>query len=383
MAADVVHLLFDGEDDQIEELQHGLEQLLIDNTCVTFRMHGVIVEDYELLEGLSQPGKARTVDEKILPWLEYSLNSNLIMHYCEPLPRKRIAWQDILSDIQLQRRKEDIPPTDLAILLTPKGNEYNWFSSFRSRPTPDGFVQTSDWEHFIHAPVWYPIAYHIWTIILQLRGFGSLKETTRFLHATPRGCINDFCEEKSDVHIKMRTADVCSDCITVMTNNGLSYELLYHATIALEKIRRESQFLKLPLANQTPSPLIVDDSGGLSFPAYHELRVKLSPIEKSLYIFYLQHPEGISLTEMSDFKSELLLIYRRIRNIDHEDAMPVINKLVNPLDNSLNEKISRINAKLKSILYLPERSVHYLITRKDGRYSIPLPVELIKSSSWC
>ena len=66
-------------------------------------------------------------------------------------------------------------------------------------------------------------------------------------------------------------------------------------------------------------------------------------LSKTLYFFYLRHPEGVPFKLLDNHKEELFQIYKRITNRDDIDALrKSIDYLVDPQYNSINEKASRI-----------------------------------------
>ncbi len=73
--------------------------------------------------------------------------------------------------------------------------------------------------------------------------------------------------------------------------------------------------------------------------------VSLSPVHKALYILFLNHEEGIEFKQLVDYRDELLGIYKMIptRN-DSSRITGIVDRLVNPVDNAINEKCSRIKA---------------------------------------
>ncbi|MCC5935038.1 MAG: hypothetical protein JJU35_12405 [Balneolales bacterium] len=384
---ETIHLLLDTADPEADDLRRGLDDLLQNNGSLVFRFHNVSTEGLSaVLDKAKNTGEKNELSPEELEWIEPSYPSDLDSLLVEeqtifqklPPPRPAVSWEDLFDFIQQVRPMRDIPQNELAILLTPSANENNWFSSFRSSPAPEGFVQTTDWEFFMRAPRWFPVAHEIWTLILQLKGFGSLRNTLRYAHKSAVGCLNDFCEEKSDIHIKLRTADICDACLEVMLRRDLTQELLAAATPALEKIRLQSKFLQQRFAEAEASPLFIDEKGVLHFENYQQLSCRLAPVEKAVYLFFLLHPEGTRLNELSDYKQEILDLYLCIRNQDISAAVEVVRKLVNPLNNSANEKISRINAKLEQLLCLPGRYEHYQITHTSGTYAIPLVPEKIR-----
>jgi hypothetical protein len=68
--------------------------------------------------------------------------------------------------------------------------------------------------------------------------------------------------------------------------------------------------------------------------------VKMPVLSKVLYFTFLQHPEGFSIKNLVDYKSELLDWYRKMSN--RKDMDKSIDDLIDPTKNSANEKISRI-----------------------------------------
>lgn len=74
-------------------------------------------------------------------------------------------------------------------------------------------------------------------------------------------------------------------------------------------------------------------------------RVELYPVHKALYILFLRHEEGIEFKYLSDHIDELLDIYCKINGRElTASARETIERLVDPLNNSINEKCARIKA---------------------------------------
>lgn len=71
--------------------------------------------------------------------------------------------------------------------------------------------------------------------------------------------------------------------------------------------------------------------------------VKMTPLQRTLYIFYLRHPEGVAFKMLSAYYDELLAIYKMLSNReDLEKQQHSIRRLVDATDNAINEKCSRI-----------------------------------------
>ena len=72
---------------------------------------------------------------------------------------------------------------------------------------------------------------------------------------------------------------------------------------------------------------------------------------KALYLLFLNHPEGIEFKNLVDYREELLQLYQKIGNrIDMDKITETVNRLVNPLDNAINEKCSRIKAAFSDMM---------------------------------
>lgn len=88
--------------------------------------------------------------------------------------------------------------------------------------------------------------------------------------------------------------------------------------------------------------------------------VQLTPIHRAVYLLFLRHVEGIEFKRISEYRSELSDIYRRITHAtDNSRIDDSISRLVNPLDNALNEKCSRIKSAFSSLM--DEYSASYYI----------------------
>ena len=79
--------------------------------------------------------------------------------------------------------------------------------------------------------------------------------------------------------------------------------------------------------------------------------VDLQPVHKAVYLLFLAHPEGIEFKCLSDHRDELRMWYRKVApGLSPEKMEESINHLVNPLDNAINEKCSRIKRVFSDLL---------------------------------
>lgn len=121
----------------------------------------------------------------------------------------------------------------------------------------------------------------------------------------------------------------------------------------------------LEIENKISSLLITDDYR-IYLKDYGMQEVVMSPLPKSLFLLFLNYPEGILFKELSDYHDELLSIYRKIslrENID--SVMESIKAMTDPLNNSVNEKCSRIRSAFMEVIS-DDLAKNYYITGKRG-----------------
>ena len=76
---------------------------------------------------------------------------------------------------------------------------------------------------------------------------------------------------------------------------------------------------------------------------YDNKEVELQPVHKAVYLLFLAHPEGIEFKRLGEYRDELTRYYMATAKLlDKEKIMEGVDHLVNPLDNAINEKCSRI-----------------------------------------
>lgn len=112
-------------------------------------------------------------------------------------------------------------------------------------------------------------------------------------------------------------------------------------------------------------------------PDYGNLVVEMPRLPKALFYFFLQHPEGVMLNSLADYKDELLAIYKRVSNKTNQSEIERnIERLVDPFDNSVNVNCSRIkNAFVK--LIDDQLAQNYYITGYRGE---PKKITLLPTS---
>lgn len=100
----------------------------------------------------------------------------------------------------------------------------------------------------------------------------------------------------------------------------------------------------------------------------YELEVELQPVHKAVYLLFLAHPEGIEFKRLAEYREELTRYYMATaKMMDKEKIIEGVDHLVNPLDNAINEKCSRIK---KAFLDLMDeyRASYYIISSHTQKH---------------
>lgn len=126
-----------------------------------------------------------------------------------------------------------------------------------------------------------------------------------------------------------------------------AYQLSQEIIERVEKLRKIgiNELIIRSLVAEAPKPsrLLVTKDYRLFLPDYNNKEIVMGPLPKAVFLLFLRHPEGIMFKRISEWKNELLGLYCRCagRVVD-EEVRQSVDKLTDPLSNSLNEKCSRI-----------------------------------------
>ncbi len=301
-----------------------------------------------------------------------------------PRTVKTLTWRQLFDACNKYRRKNNIADVDHVILLTSTANESNWFGAADEHAN-NYFIHTVHWSDFFGSGVddKYPLAYEVVSWVLRRQMFSSARQGHESYHAEPRGCMMDFCKNKLEIILKMRTGDICSSCMNRIKERDVSRTLLtqifqfYDEVSRFLKWRERAAFMHQPGRIEfrgAMQKIYLTDFGGLE--------IKLNPMQRALYILFMRHHEGIELTSIQDHRAELERLYSTFSNAgDIRKMQDSMQRLCDPSCDAINIQLSRIRRAFREALG-EEMALHYSIERShnpgDFRFKISLNREWVE-----
>lgn len=297
-----------------------------------------------------------------------------------PYKEKTKTWKQLFAECENYRRLKNIPEGEIVVLLTDIANDKNWFGAV-SPSMKNFFIQTSNWEHFFGngIDIRFPIAYEVIIWVMRYYMFPNNEAVLKSIHKNPIGCIMDFCQDKSQIILKMRTADVCNQCMNHFVTRDVSILYSQQFFDILEGIRKSMTFRGRSVILHKPSALeIKGRTQKIFFADLGGLELRLNPKEKALFLLFLNYPEGLILNELQDYKEEITASYSSFCNHTDNDAIKQsISNLINPMEQDRDIVLSRINKKIKDTVGEILMDFYTIKGERGERKKIKLDRELV------
>jgi len=271
-----------------------------------------------------------------------------------------------------KKASKKIGENDLVILLTNQKDPN--YMSYCDIKMNNIFILTNGWDQIMDSfQTELPIIYEIYAWIFRKIVFVEQITLKRYLKTNTVGCITDFCQNKTDFRMKIRTADIQPRIIDLIRSKKYFFPHVKHILSVFDTIR-------IGVLNRERSELFSDmvkikfvknfnDNYNIVIPEYGNVSLGLEAIERSIYetILSLGKVGGNTIVN-----SNLL-----VDNLDNHSANKrtnankekTIEKLKNDLS-SLYQKVSKINNKLRKVL--PDQIVDEYLIHNDDRYFINL-----------
>lgn len=203
-----------------------------------------------------------------------------------------------------------------------------------------------------------------------------LKEITMALLDCDKQSIDDIFDFPDNLKVRS-----CMTLFDIISPNDVFKKVLdkYYEGKPCEKTIWRLKYRDNKLKNQIKlSRLTITKDYSLILSDYNNKEVRMEPLIKSVYLLYLNHPEGIAFKTLPSFRNELTRIYSKLRPFGlNNQAIKSIEDVTNPLLNSINEKCSRIRAAFLAELDSSLADQYYIVGKSGEPKKIMLPRELI------
>lgn len=297
-----------------------------------------------------------------------------------PIKEKQATWDNLFSSCETYRKTYAIPENDIVILLTDISNDKNWFGSV-DQTMRNVFIQTSNWSSFFGSEIdtRFPIAYEVVAWVMRILMFRNRYELSQLLHIQPKGCMMDFCEHKSQIVLKMRTADICGDCLDHIQTRDINPTALNQLLETMDGIRSNILFRERSTVLNRPSRLEIRGYMKRIFLVdLGDLEVRLNPKEKTLFLFFLNHPEGVRIVDLMDHKAEILDLYKRFSRASTPSLIEnAVDLMLQPTDGNINQVLTRIRSKFKQTAGDSIAGYYTIEGTRNEAYKISLNRELV------
>lgn len=292
-------------------------------------------------------------------------------------------WDEFFEICQNYRTKKKISEDDYIFLLTEYKNTKDYFG-WTDESLGNYFIQTSDWNQYFSAEVnkHFPISYEVVAWILRSLMYDTQEELQKEAHLRSRGCVMDFCDEKEDIILKMRTGDVCNECLKRISDIGVNPVFLGNIFNTMENIRKGLMYrernellgvvsrIKINLWEKNPKFVLTE---------MNNIKLDFDSGQTAIYLTIIE-TGGMKTKCLIDYLDLLVKNYAEITDEENSDIQLIkkVEKWVDPSDSSLfTQKVSFINRDLKNLLGV-KLSSNYLIKNEKGIYKVKLPKNMIE-----
>lgn len=190
----------------------------------------------------------------------------------------------------------------------------------------------------------------------------------------PSDCAGFLLYDKATSEAQGR---VIYDMTVIPTDEDVDYNVIIEAYLSmLEKIEfegKQGRFKSVVVKHKSQEPTPTKAHYTIVVEKDYKIflrnqmgdlkEVKLSVLSKVIYLLYLNHLEGISFKNLVDYRDELWHYYRAISL--REPKPSSIDAMVDPTNNSVNEKVSRIKRAIADMIGESSSAI-YAISGEKG-----------------
>jgi hypothetical protein len=260
------------------------------------------------------------------------------------------------------RTFKEIPDDEYVVMVTSIRNRKDWFSAFKGKNI---FVHGEEWEYYTKKDAKYGISYQVVENIFQSLIELSIDDidNEENIHCESIGCIDDMCMNKTDVMLKLRTADICSSCLERAEKKNINPLILEHILRIISNLRNEFVFSSRVSSLVKPEMVHIDP---VRMVKIGTKSIDLNPLNKVVFIFFLQNLQGVETKLICNYDKDLKKIYKEVRDNPDDD---VIDRMIEMKDNNFRTVKARLNKALIEQLG-PKLAEYYILIKVEIRDSI-------------
>lgn len=164
-----------------------------------------------------------------------------------------------------------------------------------------------------------------------------------------------------------------------LTSLVLQYVSHFHESPPMHVLEREIRG-KLMLGADGLSDIHVSNDMRIYLPGFNEMELLMTPLARTVYLLFLCYPDGIVLKNISDYAYLLGEIYSMVKpGCDERLACQSIAELVDPVGESLQQKLSLTRRAVRRQILDPDMAKRYMISgTRGGVYGIGVDASMIK-----
>ena len=174
-------------------------------------------------------------------------------------------------------------------------------------------------------------------------------------------------------------------CCSVMDKTMIDADVL---ALALQLKALANQLRAKGLGDDDLQGLLARDEKGIALSTDGTLtlldygkKIRLNPLERTLYAFFLKHEDGVTADDLWMYYDEMVQIYGNMSR--YEDPQAVADAVDTLLDDSrvtLYSNLSRIKRKLTDAAGAGAAKLYAVLRDKDNAYKVAAPRDLVKGT---
>jgi len=248
-------------------------------------------------------------------------------------PNESLTFDEFFELCDGHRDIREIDENSMVIILSNIKNDLNWFSAFRKNNI---FIHGENWDQFTGKDAKYGIAHQIVENIFQsLINLKIEPELDELIHKKSIGCINDMCDDESEIITKLWAAVICPKCRKRADEEISDKTITLHIKEIINNLRDEFVRDGDDVEKYIP-PIKVFEKGKVSFGNKEfKFEAKLG----SFYVFFLKNLDGVPTKNVEKIVDDVIEEYRNIKGIE-ANIEPIARSLgyTITIDNTLKEK---------------------------------------------